>query len=100
MHDETNDGYRAGGQVSDNENVRIEYSGYNDCNESIQDDNAFSEWRILFNRFILWLSFHAHEFHVIIIRCTDSMIIVLSHGFHDALLCRVRVKPELISAFV
>lgn len=27
MHDETNDGYRAGGQVSDNENVRIEYSG-------------------------------------------------------------------------
>ena len=26
MHDETNDGYRADEQVSDNENVRIEYS--------------------------------------------------------------------------
>ena len=27
MHDETNDGYRADGQVNDNENVRIEYIG-------------------------------------------------------------------------
>lgn len=87
MHDETNEGYRADGQVSDNENVRIEYSGQNDCNESIRENEVefheFGEWRILFNRFILWLSFRAHEFHVIIIRCTDSMIIVLVHGFND-----------------
>lgn len=85
-HDEANDGYHAGGQVSENDNVRIEYSGYNDCNESIQEDNAeyheFGEWRILFNRFILWLSFRMYD---TIIRCTDSMIIVLSHGFYDFL---------------